>query len=233
MSKEEWFGRYLMTLTDGQRNHPGRRVNVIARFVEHKAELSKTGYREYLQTEGYSLTDGDRQYLVDFLSFAGVRGIGRRREPRKKVAQRLDQLTEKNKASISAFMEWVMEQRDYSVHSLKMKSDHMRKFFRYFNEFNLVNCRSYMATMEEEGMSPATLNMYMLTLKQYGEWLKKPVTLKKISVPRRLSVENVPTEREYHKFLEWLWVNQKWRMYWCVRILGSTVTSVNFIRPIG
>lgn len=222
ISKEQWFGKYLMSLVPSERVFSGRRIKVIASFIDSGAALSKSGYLEYLKTNGLDLSDTDRKYLTDYLYFAGVRRLGGVRKPKGKVVKKIEIITEANKKKITTFLEWVKVQRDYSTSSIKMKRDHMVKFFKYFNDFNLANCRDFITTQEHEGMSAKTLNLYMITLKQYGEHLKKPVTLKKISIPRSMSVENVPTEKEYQGFLEWLRSNEKWQMYWIVRILGST-----------
>jgi len=222
MKREEWLGKYILSLTSAERACPGRRLNVIATFLEQGSELSKAGYQEYIKTFGMVLTDTDRLYIRDFLYFAGVKMRGGQRKAKGKIVQKIVVLSEVNKRRITAFIEWVRMQRDYSPCSIKMKCDHMKKFFRYFTDFNLANCRDFIATMDHEGMSPKTLNLYMLTLKQYGEYQKKPVTLKKISIPRSLSVENVPTEKEYQGFLGWLRDNEKWQIYWVVKALGST-----------
>lgn len=221
-TKEQWLGKYLMSLTPSERIYSGRRIKVIASFIDSGAELSKSGYLEYLKTEGLDLSDTDRKYLIDYLYFAGVRRLGGTRKAKGKIVEKIEIITEANKKKITSFLEWVKVQRDYSASSVKMKRDHMVKFFRYFKDFNLVNCRDFITTQEHDGMSPKTLNLYMITLKQYGEYLKKPVTLKKISIPRSMSVENVPTEKEYQGLLEWLRENEKWQIYWIVRVLGST-----------
>lgn len=222
VSKEEWLGSYIMSLTPSERVFSGRRIKVITSFIESGVELSKAGYLEYLKTDGLDLSATDRKYLTDYLYFAGVRRLGGVRKAKGKVVKKLEVITEANKKRITAFLEWVRVQRDYSANSIRMKRDHMCKFFKYFSEFSLVNCRDFIATQEHEGMSPQTLNLYMITLKQYGEYIKKPVTLKKIAIPRSLSVENVPTEKEYQGFLDWLRSNEKWQMYWIIKALGST-----------
>lgn len=221
-SKEQWFGKYIMSLTPNEQSYCGHRVKIISAFIESGAELSKAGYLDYLKINGYLLTETERKYLTDYLYFAGVRKLGGVRKPKGKVVQKIDVITETLKKRVTAFLEWANEQRDYSANSIKMKRDHMVKIFRYFNDFNLANCRDFIATQEHEGMSPKTLNLYMITLKQFGDYVKKPVTLKKISIPRSMSVENVPTEKEYQAFLEWLKSNREWQMYWIVRVLGST-----------
>ena len=225
MKNEEkvlYFGKYLMSLTQTEKSFSGHRVKIISSFIDSGQEFSKSGYAEYLKGNGMDLTDEDRKVLRDFLGFSGVRHLGGRRKPKGKVVEKIASISEGNKKRVTAFLDWVRVQRDYSASSIKAKRDHLVKFFRYFSEFNLANCRDFMATMEHDNMSPQTLNLYMITLKQYGEYVKKPITLKKISIPRSLSVENVPTEKEYHDFLQWLRANGAWQIYWIVRILGST-----------
>ena len=220
--KEQWLGKYIMSLTPMERSFSGCRIKVIASFIESGADLSKAGYLEFMKKEGLYVTAEDRKYLTDYLYFTGVRRIGGVRKAKGKVVQKLEVITEANKRKITSFLEWVKVQRDYSANSIRMKRDNMIKFFKYFNEFNLANCRDFIATQEHEGKSPKTLNIYIITLRQYGEYVKKPVTLKKISIQRSMSVENVPTEKEYQKFLEWLGSNGKWQMYWIIKVLGST-----------
>ncbi len=113
-----------------------------------------------------------------------------------------------------------------------MKSDHLKKYFRYFNVFNNENCRSFIATMEADNLKPATLNAYCLTLIQYGKYLKKPISLKKVAITRTLSTENIPTEKEYKAFLEWLDTNGKKEMYFIVKALGMTGMRRSELRQI-
>lgn len=221
-ASEYWLGRYLMSLTPNARSVCGHRVKIIGHFIDTGCELTKAGYQEYIKTNAYLLTKEERKILTDFLYFAGVRRLGGRRKERGKIVEKIETLTEASKKKITAYLEWAQAQRDYSDNSIRIKRDQMSKFFKYFTEFNLANCRDFIATQEHEGKHPKTLNMYMMTLKQYGEFVKKPVTLKKISIQRSMSVENVPTEKEYQGFLEWLKNNEKWQMYWIVKVLGST-----------
>lgn len=215
------LGKYLLSLSDMERSVCGRRVNIICKFIDGGFNLSKQGYKDFLKVWGFSIKDSERSYLADFLYLSGVR-LGGKRKHKEKIVKRIDELSESNKIRISSYIEWCMTQREYSPASLRMKTDHMKIFFRYFTEFNASNVRSFIATRESEGLHPKSLNMYMMTLQQYGEYIKKPVALKKISIQSSMSVENVPTEKEYQKLLTWLYENEKWTVYWAVRVLGST-----------
>lgn len=216
------FGEYIMSLSPYERAVSGRRIKVISHFIEADFTLSKSGYRDYISKFGMDVNDTDRRYLCDFLYFSGVRHIGGVRKIKGKVVKKISTVAECNMKKVSSFLEWARIQRDYSPNSIRMKRNNMVKFFRYFSEFNLANCRDFITTMEHDGVSPKTLNLYIGTLKQYGEYLKKPVTLKKISIPRSLFVENVPTDKEYQDFLLWLMNNEKWQLYWIIKVLGST-----------
>lgn len=231
-SKAELFGEYLLSLTPSEKAFSGVRVKVISQFIESGEPLSKEGYKQYLKTNGFNVSDAERKYLTDYLFFAGVRRIGGPRKEKGKVVQKLEVISEANKKKISAFLEWMKAQRDYSPNSIRMRRDHMVKFFKYFNEFNLANCRDFLATQEHEGKAPTTLNLYMVSLMQYGKWQKTPIPLKKISIPRSLFVENVPTEKEYQSFVEWLRTHEEWQIYWMVRVLGSTGMRKSELRQL-
>lgn len=204
-----------------QRPYSGNRVAVICGFLEAGAALNKKDCKEYISQNKCNLTPAQIEILRDFFYFCGIR-FGRARRQKEKIVKPLETMSDANKLKVSGFISWCEKQYDYSPSSIRMKSDHMKKFFRYFTEFNLENCRSFISTQEAEGHSPKTLNLYMLTLTQYGEYVKKPVKLKKIHVPATLSVENVPTLTEYNNFLEWLRNNGQMRFYWIVRTLGQT-----------
>ena len=220
-SRIENLGKYLLSLSEMERAVCGRRVNIICKFIDGGFQLSRKGYRDFLNVWGYTVKDSERTYLADYLYISGIR-LGGKRKRKDKIVKKLDELSESNKIRISSFIEWCMKQREYSPASIRMKTDHMKMFFRYFTEFNAGNARSFIATRESEGLHPKSLNLYMMTLQQYGEYIKKPVALKKISIQSSMSVENVPTEKEYHNLLSWLYENEKWMTYWSVRILGNT-----------
>lgn len=215
------LGKYLVSLTERQRAVCGRRVNIISKFIEDDFELSRQGYKDFLKTYSYSIREDEKSIVADYLYLAGVK-LGGRRKPKEKIVKKINELSTANKMKISAFIDWCMSIKEYSHASIRMKSDHMKMFFRYFTEFNALNARSFIATRESEGLHPKSLNMYMLTLKQYGDFVKKPVAFKKISVQSSMSTENVPNEKEYQKLVSWLWEHEKWMVYWSVRVLGST-----------
>ena len=221
--KAALLGRYLMSLPDTMRPHAGQRLKVLCRFVEGPYELSRSGYKGFVADNGCDLLPAHRTHLCDFLAFCGIK-IGLRTGKKRggRVVERLDVVSAANRKRVTAFLEWCEKQREYSDATLRIKKSHMMIFFRYFNEFNLENCRNFIATREHEGKHPKSLNMYMITLRHYGEFVKRPVALKRITIARSLSTENVPTKREYDRFLEWLRKNGKWSLYWSVRVLGCT-----------
>lgn len=65
-------------------------VKVILSFIESGADLSKSGYHQYLGNEGLNLSDTDRAYLRDYLCFAGVGRLGGRRKSRGKVVEKME-----------------------------------------------------------------------------------------------------------------------------------------------
>lgn len=197
------LGEYILALNPSARAYCIPRISAICRFIEGNFDMSKKGYMAYVKECGYSISSKDRSYICDWMAFAGIRIASKRKERTPKIVTRKDLLTEANRKKIAAYLEWCQSVREYSPASISSKSDHMRIFFSYFTEFNQENVRSFIATREAEGLHPKSLNMYMLTFKQYGDFVKRPVILKKYAVSRHLMVENVPTEKEYNRLIEW------------------------------
>ena len=95
--KAQKFGEYLLSLSPYERSVSGSRVKVILAFIESGAELSKSGYKEYLSKFGLDIDDTDRKYLRDFLWFSGVRHFKCSRKSKGKVVEKISTITELNK----------------------------------------------------------------------------------------------------------------------------------------
>lgn len=222
VDKGKAFGDYLLSLSE--KEYTLIRVRALGHFLSGPYECSKKGFQQYRKENELILTDAKIDSISQFLNFNGISTGRTLRTPKikGKIVMKLDKISEKNKLRVSDFIRWCKTQYDYSEASIRLKSGQMQSFFSYFTEFNLENCRSYIATRDAEGVHPKTLNMYMLTFKQFGDYVKKTIKLKKISVPRNMSVENVPTMREYNKLLNWLQTNGRQRDYFIIKTLAMT-----------
>lgn len=221
------LGRYLGSLTPRQRSVCARRVQVITDFLEAGAAVDREGYRGYLKGAGGVVPLRDREILNDFLRHCGVEAeveVVPRREAKA--------LRPEHEADIAAFIEWSLQRADYSTSTVRQRSAHMRLYFSRYETFSHDNCREYMAVMEAEGRHPRTLNLYVLTLRRYAEFSGQAVNLRRIKVPRELSVENVPTREELEVLLRECRRRELWTEYWCVKALASTGMRRSELRQV-
>ena len=216
---EALLGKYILSLNDI--SHKGIRINVISKFLQSDNSISKQGYRNYCK-ENSLISESHREYIREFLNFCGIKFSPVKRQSKIKIAKKLDEIHERNSQRINDYVLWCRHQRDYSQHTIELKHHQISEFFKYFNEFTQDNCRSFINTLESKKYSPASLNLYMTTLRQYGEYIKRPIKLKRIEVQRKLSTENVPSFKEFSSFLEALKQDGNWFLYWIVKILGAT-----------
>ncbi|EJX08561.1 site-specific recombinase, phage integrase family [gut metagenome] len=75
--------------------------------------------------------------------------------------------------------------------------------------------------MEDLGNAPSTIRLKIVALRKLGEFLKIPIVLKKPKVQRTLHTENIPTEAEYYKLLEYL-KSQNRLHYLYLKIIATT-----------
>lgn len=218
-NKERLLGEYILKMDN--LSYSGIRLNVVARFLRSDEPLSKRGYNNYCKQNG-TLSESHREYIRDFLNFHGVIFSDRNRCPQRKVVEKLSLIQEKNRIKINDYILWCRHQRDYSQHTIQLKNHQINEYFKYFNDFTQDNCRAFINTLESKKYSPASLNLYMTTLRQFGEYMKRPVKLKRIEVQRKLYTENVPTIKEFTQFLDSLKQNNDWFLYWVVKLLGAT-----------
>lgn len=98
----------------------------------------------------------------------------------------------------------------------------MKKYFEYANEVNMDNCRRFIKSLEEEKLSPATIRLRITAIERFSKWLKKPIELKRPKIKRKLDVNNVPTEEEYNRLLEYLKGKNNKDYYFFIKVLGTT-----------
>ena len=58
--------------------------------------------------------------------------------------------------------------------------------------------------LEEEKFAPATIRLRITAIEKFSKWMKKPLELKRPKMKRKLDTNNVPTEDEYNRLLEYL-----------------------------
>ena len=119
-------------------------------------------------------------------------------------------------------MAWLDENFDYSPHTLNMYYFSLKKFFEYANEVNISNAKMYVSTLEEQALSPQTIRLRILALEKFAKWKKKPFELKRPKQQRKLETNNIPTEEEYNRLLEYLKTKKNKDYYFFIKVLGTT-----------
>lgn len=202
----------------------GRHIEAVKHYIDHVDEIGTKSYKEYMKrfAEEIVRKPARKEALLLFITRRG-RGFRKtRNETKDKPLEKLSELSEKNYKLINGFILFMESENDYSSHTLYCYSNSLKKFFLYANEFNMENCRRFIRTMEEEKLSPKTIRIRITSLERFGEYIKKPVKLKRPKIKKELSVDNVPTEREYEKLLEYLSGQKNKDYYFFIKILATT-----------
>ena len=202
----------------------GKYIKYVGDFLDKSEHISKRGYNSYKKKYMSELLDATAsQAICDFLAW---RGVGFRSVKHKidevKPLEKLNILSEKNKLLINDFLHWLYSNSDYSGNTYKVYRDGLKSFFEYSNEFSAESCKRYLKSLETSGRAPTTIRLRITVLEKFGEWLKKPIKLNRPKVHKKLNIENVISEDEYKKLLQYLAMKGDTIHYLWVRILAST-----------
>lgn len=182
----------------------GKYIKHVTDFLEMTKEVNRRGYLNYKRENADVMVRHSLMCsaICDLLSYLNI-GYGKR-EKAVKPLEKLDVISEKNKKQLNDFIIWLTDNNDYSSHTVYIYYTSMKKFFEYANEVNMDNCRRFIKSLEEEKLSPATIRLRITAIERFSRWMKKPIELKRPKIKRKLDVNNVPTEEEYNRLLEYL-----------------------------
>lgn len=229
--KEKIFLEYVSHLYSVGKSYEniGRNIKVIKDFLESDYSIDKKGYRQYMQSNALVLAKNTicKEALCAFLEFAGV-GYGRKKKSVEvKPLEKLSVISSKNMKLLNDFVYYLTQEEDYSQHTLRIYSDSVKKYFEYANEVSVDNYKRFIKMMENEGFSPETIRLRITSLERFSKWLKKPIELKRPKYRRKLNTENVPTESDYNKLLEYLKKKKNGDLYFFIKILATTGARVS------
>ena len=182
----------------------GKYIKYVTDFLENSEEINRRGYYKYKHKNADAMVRHSFmcEAVCDLLSYLKI-GYGRREKPVKPL-EKLEVISEKNKKLLNDFIIWLTDNNDYSSHTIDVYYTSLRKYFEYANELNMDNCRRFIKSLEEEKLSPATIRLRITAIEKFSKWVKKPIELKRPRMKRKLDVNNVPTEEEYNRLLEYL-----------------------------
>lgn len=210
----------------------GNSVKYVAHFLEHTESLSRKGYMKYKSDNGEGMS---RNYpwndcILDYLSFIGV-GYNRKKRTVKALEKR-SAISERNQQKVNEFASWLSREFDFSKGTMDSYVTGVRLFFEYADRFSNENVKRYLKTMEEHGKKPSTICLRISCFEKYAEWAKIPISIKRPKSKQRLSLENVPTEKEYNRLIEFLKTKPDRKYYLWVRILATTGARVHEFQKI-
>lgn len=136
-------------------------------------------------------------------------------------------LSKRHLDDIDGFVLWMHQERDYSEHTVYSLIDTMKQFYGYFDRFTNDNCRKFIDILRAKGLKSSTLNSRLAALNIYSKYVRKPIFIRPVKMPKRMSVENVLTENEYDKLISFLLGYRKKEYYYYVRVLSLTGARIS------
>lgn len=203
-------------------DHIGKYVRYVGDFLEKSESITRRGYNAYRKSNMSQLLDSvASQAICDFLAWNGV-GFRKKKKENVKPLEKLSEVSAKNQSLINEFLSWLYSNSDYSESTYRIYRDGLRSFFEYSNEFNIDVAKRYVKSLETIGRTPSTIRLRITALEKFGEWMKKPIKLSRPKFHKKLNIENVPTEEEYRRLLDYLLEKGDNFHYLWIRVLAST-----------
>lgn len=210
----------------------GKYVDGVYFFLLNADEISRRGYKKFRKT--YSQESIYMPWMNDAIrDFLALNGMGYRnvkgelyKGSHKRFVDTIEKREVRQKEVIANFIDWLKGEKDYSENTLLQYSFVTRDYFSYFDDFTQDNCKKYIEKMEQLGKNPKTIRIRITCLERLGNYLKKPIKLKRPKIKATLSVENIPTEKEYQKLLDYADKNNT-RFAFIIRLLGTTGCRVS------
>ena len=228
-ARQDSLFKYLKYLGDTHASNikVGNSVKYVTHFLEHAESLSRKGYMKYKAGNGEGMA---RNYpwndcILDYLSFVGV-GYNRKKRA-VKALEKHSVISERNQQKVNEFASWLSREFDFSKSTTDSYVTGVRLFFEYADQFTNENVKRYLKTMEEQGKKPSTICLRISGFEKYAEWTKTPIFIKRPKSKRHLSLENVPTEKEYNRLLDFLKTKSDRKYYLWIRILATTGARVH------
>ena len=200
----------------------GKYIKYVTDFLENSEEINRRGYYKYKHKNADAMVRHSFmcEAVCDLLSYLKIGYV--RQEKAVKPLEKLEVISEKNKKLLNDFIIWLTDNNDYSSHTIDVYYTSLKKYFEYANELNMDNCRRFIKSFEEEKLSPATIRLRITAIEKFSKWVKKPIELKRPRMKRKLDVNNVPTEEEYNRLLEYLKTKLNKDYYFFIKVLGTT-----------
>lgn len=204
-----------------------RVMKSLVLFLNDVTEITAKGYRKYRKEHASRFLNNEAEYITDFLRFNGIKL--RRSIVSDKPCNNTgtspgvpSKTLLINEQEIDNFLNYLQNRYDYSPHSLRLYKSGISAFFCFSKIFSNESVREYIKYLEGQGYSPKTIHARIVPLKIYAEYKNKKIAIKAPKIKRSLSCENVMSEKEYRKLLDYLIQKSDKKYYLWVRILATT-----------
>lgn len=228
--RERQYNKYVAALCNSGKDYAtiGRYAKYALDFMENAASVDRRGYLRYRRDniDIISRFPQASDAICDLLSFLRV-GYNRQRKENVKPLERINRITDKTSKLIDDFIFWLAGSNDYSSNTIDIYRTSLKSFFSYAEEINMDSCKRYLKTLEQKGFAPQTIRLRITAIEKFSKWIKKPIELKRPKMRRTLYVENVPTEKEYNKLLDYLLTKDNKDYYYLVKVLATTGVRVS------
>lgn|SRR5574344_329990 len=199
----------------------GRKIINVSHFIKNSESISRRGFKKYKTTfsENIAVDDTIITDICDYLNYMGV-GYGEKRK-KKKSLNKLSDISAKNSDIIKKYADWLNTEFDFSKNTKYVYIHDINNFFEYCTDFNNENAKSYIQTLINKGFKPATINLRITSLEKYALYAKRQISVKRVKFVTMLSLENIPTYKEYIKMTDYL-RSHDIRYYYYIKILATT-----------
>ena len=245
-AKKELFGKYINWIYTSSKSYEyiGRYIKIVKSFLESGSPVNRTGYRRFMQSNAVEIAEEPltKSALLEFLSFNGTGYRALKKKIEINPLEKLSVISEKNRKLMNDFIYYLTQEEDYSPHTISLYSFSIKKYFEYANEISFDNYKRFIHTLEEQafdnykrfihtleeqGMSPATIRLRITAIERLSEFAGKPIKLKRPKFKRKLDTDNVPTEQEYERLLEFLRTKKNQDYYFFIKVLAVTGARVS------
>lgn len=229
--RQELFCSYVAQVTAKGTGFYDRQIGYVFSFLQDAEEISKKGYKKYYEDHAaeLALVENQKTAVRDFLYFCGVQISGQRKRAITKALEKRTELDKKAQEILNGFSAWIEKENAYSPNTVRGYIFGVKEFLKYSTTVSTEIVKSYRAALEAENKAPRTINIRLNAVECLARCLGKRIEVKHIKIPRTLSLENIPTEKEVEKLLAYA-KEKVPKVYIWLRLLSTTGARVHEFR---